>query len=105
MDDALAWGVRHHLVLADAGYGDCREFREGVRARGLHYLVGVQGSHKVWPPGSTPTRPPKEPGKNGRPRTRYEAKSVESWSIEELALQVPRDDFHTVTWREGSCGE
>jgi SRSO17 transposase len=105
LDEALAWGVRHHVLLADAGYGDCREFRDGVRARGLHYLVGVQGSHKVWPPGSTPTRPPKEPGKNGRPRTRYEAKGVEPWSIEELVLQVPREQFHTVTWREGSRGE
>ncbi|SDD33963.1 DDE superfamily endonuclease [Myxococcus virescens] len=51
LDDALAWGVRRHLVLADAGYGDAREFRDGVRERGLHYLMGVQGSHKVWPPG------------------------------------------------------
>ena len=85
LDDALAWVVRHHLVLADAGYGDCREFRDGVRARGLHYLMGVQDSHNVWPPGSTPARPPKEPGKKGRPRTRYEAGGVAPWSIEELA--------------------
>jgi SRSO17 transposase len=105
LDEALAWGVRHHVLLADAGYGDCREFREGVRARGLHYLVGVQGSHKVWPPGSTPKRPPKEPGKNGRPRTRYEAKGVTPWSIEDLARQVPREQFHVVNWREGSRGE
>ena len=55
--------------------------------------------------GSTLARPPKEPGKNGRPRTRYEAKGVTPWSIEELALQVPREQFHTVTWREGSRGE
>ena len=47
LDDALEWGVRKHVVLADAGYGDAREFREGVRARGLHYLMGVQGAHRV----------------------------------------------------------
>jgi SRSO17 transposase len=35
LDDALKWGVRKHVVLADAGYGDAREFREGVRAREL----------------------------------------------------------------------
>jgi len=105
LDDALAWGVRHHVTLADAGYGDAREFRDGLRARGLHYLVGVSGTHKVWPPGARPVRPPKEKGRNGRPRTRYTAQGVEPWSIEQLALQVPEEDFHTVTWREGSRGE
>ena len=69
LDDALEWGVRQHLVLADAGYGDTREFRDGVRKRGLHYLMGVQGTHKVWPPGAKPQKPEKVPGKNGRPRT------------------------------------
>jgi SRSO17 transposase len=105
LEQALAWGVREHLVLADAGYGDAREFREGVRKLGLHYLVGVQGKHKVWPPGAKPTLPPKVPGKNGRPRTRYVAAGVEPWSIEELSLQVPREEFRTVSWREGSRGE
>ncbi len=105
LEQALAWGVRQHLVLADAGYGDAREFREGVRKLGLHYLVGVQGKHKVWPPGAKPTLPPKVPGKNGRPRTRYVAAGVEPWSIEELSLQVPRGEFRTVSWREGSRGE
>jgi SRSO17 transposase len=105
LDDALAWGVRQHVTLADAGYGDAREFRDGLRARGLHYLVGVQGTHKVWPPGARPAPPPKEKGKNGRPRTRCEAQGVKPWSIEELALQVPEEDFHTVSWREGSRGE
>jgi hypothetical protein len=30
---------------------------------------------------------------------------VKPWSIEELAVQVPQEDFHTVSWREGSRGE
>jgi SRSO17 transposase len=105
LDEALAWGVRKHIVLADAGYGDCRQFRDGVRKRGLHYLVGVQGKHKVWPPGASPARPPKVAGKKGRPRTRYVAPGVQPWSIEQLARQVPKAEFHTVTWREGSRGE
>lgn len=105
LDDALEWGVRQHLVLADAGYGDAREFRDGVRERGLHYLMGVQGTHKVWPPGAKPQKPEKVPGKNGRPRTRYVAEGVQPWAIEDLALQIPRDEFQTVCWREGSRGE
>ena len=73
LDEALEWGVRKHLVLRDAGYGDAREFRDGVRKRGLHCLVGVQGRHKVWPPGARPQRPVKLPGQKGRQRTRYVA--------------------------------
>lgn len=105
LEQALQWGVRQHVVLADPGYGDARQFRDGVRKLGLHYLVGVPGGHKVWPPGATPALPPKVPGKNGRPRTRYVAEGVEPWSIEALARQVPKEEFHTVSWREGSRGE
>jgi SRSO17 transposase len=106
LDDALAWGVRQHVVLADAGYGDCREFREGLSERELPYLVGVQGSHKVWPPGATPRKPEKVPGANGRPRTRYVADGgVQPWSIEELARQLPEENYRRVSWREGSRGK
>src|SRR6218665_1882583 len=104
LEQALAWGVRPHVALADAGYGDAREFREGVRRLGLHYLMGVQGSHKVWPPGAQPQQPPKVAGRNGRPRTRYQAAGVEPWSMAQLALQLPEEDWHTVHWREGSRG-
>jgi SRSO17 transposase len=76
-----------------------------VRERGLHYLVRVQGSHKVWPPGASPVLPAKVKGKNGRPRTRYQAEGVAPWSIEQLARQVPKEEFHKVSWREGSRGE
>jgi SRSO17 transposase len=105
LDEALKWGVRRHVVLADAGYGDAREFREAVRERGLHYLMGVQGTHKVWPPGAQPRQPPKVAGRNGRPRTRYTAQGVEPWSIERLARELPEEDWHPVHWREGSRGK
>uniref|UniRef100_UPI0030B8175F transposase n=1 Tax=Corallococcus exiguus TaxID=83462 RepID=UPI0030B8175F len=91
LDAALNSGVRQYVVLADAGYGDAREFRDGVRERGLHYLMGVQGTHKVWPPGASPREPEKVAGKNGRPRTRYMAEGLLPWAIAELALQVPRE--------------
>jgi SRSO17 transposase len=105
LDDALKWGVRKHVVLADAGYGDAREFRDAVRERGLHYLMGVQGAHKVWPPGANPQKPMKEPGRRGRPRTGYVAEGVEPLAIEQLALQLPKKEWRTVAWREGSRGE
>jgi SRSO17 transposase len=105
VDKTLKWGVRKHVVLADAGYGDCRKFRDGVRHRGLHYLVGVQGGHKVGPPGAQPQQPAKGPGKKGRPRTRYVADGTEPWAIEVLVSQFPKEQWKKVSWHEGSKGE
>ncbi len=102
IDDALGWGVRTHVVLADAGYGDCSEFRQGLIERGLHYVVGVQSGHCVWPPGVEPT-PPLTDGGPGRPRTYWTA-TAEPVRIEELACSIPYEQYQTVTWRDGSRG-
>ena len=47
LDDAVGWGIAKRVVVADAGYGDCTEFREGIAARGLGYLVGMGGDPVV----------------------------------------------------------
>lgn len=86
IDDAIAWGVRKHLVLADAGYGDVGEFRAGLTERGLQYIVGVQGSVMVWPPAE-------DPDAGGAPRT-----------VAEVAKSLGRAAYTRVTWREGSKG-
>lgn len=86
IDDAIAWGVRKHLVLADAGYGDVGEFRAGLTERGLEYVVGVQGTVKVWPPGE-------EPDAGAAPLT-----------VAEVAKSLGRSSYTRVTWREGSKG-
>nr|WP_242588333.1 transposase [Corallococcus macrosporus] len=91
--------------MADAGYGNCREFREGLTARALPYLVGVPGQHKEWPPGATPHRPVKKAGEYGRPRTRFvDGSGVQPWTIEELARKLPEEEYRRVSWRAGSRG-
>jgi SRSO17 transposase len=102
LEVALNWGVGKHVVLADAGYGDAAEFRDGVSALGLTYLVGVTQTHLVWPQGSSPQRPPRVPGRSGRPHTRYRDGDRNPVSIKELALSLGRSRFRSVTWREGS---
>ena len=104
IDDALRWGVRRHVVLADAGYGDATEFRAGLRERGLRYVVGVQGEHRVWPPGVRPSLPEREPGMPGRPRTRLIA-DEDPAKISAVALGLGRAAYSTVRWREGSRGK
>jgi SRSO17 transposase len=104
VDAALSWGVRKHVVLADAGYGDAAEFRDGLNARDLCYLVGVQGSHKVWPPGSNPRLPAREHGKRGRPKTQYRDGVHKPLSIAALAKGLAPSAFRKVSWRQGSRG-
>ena len=76
-------------MLADAGYGIDTAFRIAVRALGLTYVVGIQSSTSLWPPGSEPL-PPKAWSGRGRPpslvRRNPQHKPV---SAEELAQALP----------------
>jgi len=101
IDRALEWGVRKHVVLADAGYGDNGEYRDGLSARGLAYVVGVSGTATVWPPESRPKVRLRDTGSPGGTRTRYRDDAHPPLPMRELA---PDLDYRKVTWREGSRG-
>lgn len=100
LDWALSAGVRKHVVLADAGYGDVVEFRDALTARGLLYVVGVNGQPVVWPPESHPMIPAKNPGK-GQPPTRYRDPAYPPETIENLAKRLR---YRKLGWRQGSRG-
>jgi SRSO17 transposase len=91
-------------VLADAGYGDCRQFREELRERGLKYVVGISAQTSVWRP-DTELLVPKRAGP-GRPNTiTLAADGSEPVLVEVLARELLRDgQFKTVAWRMGSKG-
>jgi SRSO17 transposase len=101
IDGALQAGVRKHVLLADAGYGDVTEFRDALTERGISYVVGVNGQPHVWPPESDPQIQHRPVGTPGRPRTRYRDDEHPPISIAELAARL---DYRKVTWREGSRG-
>ena len=101
LDGALAAGVRQHLVLADAGFGDATEFRTGIEDRGLSYVVGVSGVPTIWRPGVTPAVP--NPSKVGRPSTHPAARQAPV-SLGDFARELSPSKFRTVGWREGSKG-
>ena len=42
--EAGGWGLPARPVVADAGYGDATEFRLGLQARGLPYVVAVKAT-------------------------------------------------------------
>jgi SRSO17 transposase len=101
LEAALAAGVRRHVVLADAGYGDATEFRSGIDERGLYYAVGVSGVPTIWRPGVTPTVP--SAPKTGRPPTHPKAEQAPV-SLSNFAREIGPNKFRTVSWREGSRG-
>ena len=53
IDEVRGWGLADRIVVADAGYGDATEFRDGLEARKLPYVVGVSSQVGVW------AKPPK----------------------------------------------
>ena len=99
---ALAAGVAHGVVLADAGYGVDTAFRTALTALGLLYLLGIQSSTSLWPPGSAPL-PPKSWSGRGRPPTRVR-RNPDHRPLSALALakQLPAQAWQDVTWREGT---
>jgi SRSO17 transposase len=101
LDAALAAGVRRHVVLADAGYGEATEFRTAIEARGLHYVVGVSGVPTIWRPGIIPRVP--DATKIGRPATRPHADEAPV-CLSDFARELSAKDFRAVSWREGSKG-
>ena len=54
---ALEAGIAAVTVLTDAGYGVDTDFRDGVTALDLAYVVGIQSSTSLWPPGTEPLAP------------------------------------------------
>ncbi len=99
--------VPRGTVLADPGYGDSSAFRQGLTDRGLPYVVGVSETISVWPPGKKPLPPKPQSGRRGgRPQTRLQHSAEHHpVSAKELAMSLPPEAWHTVTWREGTDGD
>jgi SRSO17 transposase len=101
IDQLLAWRLRRQPVLADAAYGNSSEFRTGLARRGLQYMVGVESTTAVWeqptPPGQACRR-----SARGRPlRPYYQGQPL---ALRDLALALPSQAWHTITWRQGTQG-
>ncbi len=99
-----AEGAPEAPVVADAGYGTCVEFREGLTDRGTPYVVGIQSTATLWPPGKGPLTPARWKG-NGRPSTLLRRDPTHR-PMDGLALArgLPESAWETVTWREGTKG-
>jgi len=83
LDQANAWGVKHAAVVADADYGDNPAFLNGLDTRGEQCVANVRANFTV----ATARRA-----------------SMAGQRADELLASVPRWQWQTIRWREGSTG-
>jgi SRSO17 transposase len=106
---ALTTGIKADVVLADAGYDTDTDFRDSITEMGLRYVLGIQSSISLWPPGKEPLPPKPWSGRlstrrrGGRPTSavRRDAQN-QPVSAKQIALDLPKKAWRRVTWREGS---
>ena len=102
---ALADGVPTGVVLADAGYGIDTNFRTSLTALDLLYVVGVQSSTSLWPPGTGPLPPKPWSGRGRPPKLLRRTAGHGPISALGLAEGLPASAWRRVAWREGSRAE
>ena len=104
IDEVAAWGLQGRLVLADSAYGDAYEFRQGLRARELDYVVQVRGDLTAWTEDPHPAEPLVKTRGNG-PRKRLYAKELPpAQPLCQIAKGLPPESWKKITWREGTKG-
>jgi SRSO17 transposase len=102
---ALAEGLPPGVVLGDAGYGIDTDFRTTLTALSVSYVLGVQSSLGIWPPGCTPLPPKPWSGTGRKPKLQRRDDEHQPVSAKDLAVSLAPSTWQTVTWREGSQGE
>jgi SRSO17 transposase len=101
LDAALMAGVRRHVVLGDAAFGEVTAFRDALTTRGLSYVLRVPSTLVAWAPGTRFTVPVRR-GATGRPRSTPRPRTPATPLP--LAAIAATLRHRRVTWREGSRG-
>ena len=100
VDELAGWDLVPPVLLADAGYGEVGEFRAGLDARQLRYVVEVRADTSAYPEQVHPVAAPYA-GKGRRPRPRYRDKPS---SLKQLAMAATEQACVELIWRRGSKG-
>jgi SRSO17 transposase len=100
LDELAGWDLVPPVLLADSGYGEVGEFRGGLDARQVPYVVEVRADTSAYPEQVQPTVAPYA-GKGRRPRPRYRQPPS---SLAQLALAAGQQASVDLIWRRGSRG-
>ena len=101
LDQVRGEGIAGGTVVADAGYGGA-ELRDGLAARGLHYVVGTSPTTVVFR---------QQPRWARRPKPRQGVQSQLWWPAPDtpqpiaVGELVSRLQLERVAWRDGTKGE
>jgi SRSO17 transposase len=101
IDRVMVQGARFGAVVADAGYGTCGPFRDGLSARGLSWAVGVLSNLQVYR-ADVHVRAARDTHR-GRPPKHPVATSARM-SAQALIAALPKRAWRTITWRRGLKG-
>ncbi len=109
IDTGIAAGLPPWAVPADAGYGDQPSFLEGLETRALPHVVGVASTVRFRPAQEVELDSGEEvlpPYRGqGRPRrARRLEDRVPGREANVLLDGLPKDDWSTIRWREGTKG-
>ena len=100
LDELAGWDLHPPVLLADSGYGEVGEFRWGLDARQIPYVVEVRADTSAYPEHVHPVAAPYS-GKGRRPQPRYHHTPS---SLKELALAAGQQACVDLIWRRGSKG-
>jgi SRSO17 transposase len=101
VDELIGWGLAPpRLLVADEGYGQDGEFRLGLEARHVRYVVGVRSDTAVLPATAERITVPWS-GNGRRPVPRYRDKPM---SVAAAVTAAGRSARRRVVWRTGSKG-
>ncbi len=103
LDELCGWDLGAPVLLADSGYGEVGEFRWGLDARQIAYVVEVRSDTSAYPEQVRPTIAPRKGGKGRgrRPRSRYHHQPS---SLKQLAMAAGQRSCVDLIWRRGSKG-
>ena len=102
MKAAKAAGLPGDIALADAGYGDNTDYRDGITGLGMRYAVGIKTGTKVWSPGSQALPAKSWSGKGRKPTHLRRGPDNQPVTVKALALSLPASAWRKTTWREGT---
>jgi SRSO17 transposase len=100
LDELAGWDLSPPVLLADSGYGEVGDFRGGLDARQVLYVVEVRADTSAYPEQVRPVAASYS-GKGRRPRPRYRDQPS---SLKELARAAGPKACVELLWRRGSKG-
>jgi SRSO17 transposase len=95
LDELAGWGLAPPVLIADAGYGQVAEFRQGLSDRDIRYVVATTSSTTAQPGEAVPVTKPYA-GRGSYPKPAYPDPAR---SVKDLAMAHSAAATQLVRWR------